>query len=242
MDKSVKAKPNLIRIDTHSHTAGVSFCSQIFPESYVINYRARGIFTVVLTNHYSRQQMSKYAVTFDEQIKRYLNEYHRTKEAGKSVEVNVLLGAEVAIASKSSPYNEFLLFGLTEDFLLSSPPLYDLDQKSLYKLCHDNGILMYQAHPFRSEHNHTPQDPEFMDGVEINCHSSFNNSYEQVYLFAAKHNLGISCGSDLHFASQAGYGGIFADASVKTEKDLARYLRDHKRPKIFLSPKIKIQL
>jgi histidinol phosphatase-like PHP family hydrolase len=242
LHKKIKGKPNLIKIDTHSHTAGVSFCSQLFPENYVLNYKTKGVGTVVLTNHYSKQQMSKYAVTFKEQLTRYLNEFYITREAGRSVNVNVLLGAEVAIASKTSPYNEFLLFGATDEFLKSAPPLYDMDQKTLYKTCYDNGVLMYQAHPFRSEHNHMPQDPEFMDGVEINCHPSFNSSYEQIYLFAAKHNLGISCGSDLHYPTQAGYGGIFADAAVKTERDLARYLKANKRPKIFISPKIKIQL
>jgi hypothetical protein len=237
----LKQKKSLIKIDTHSHTAGASFCSQVLPAMYAQLYKARGIRTTVLTNHYSRQQMSMVAYTFPEQIRRFVDEFHVARDMGKEVGVNVLLGAEVAIASKTSPYNEYILFGLSEEFLLNTPPLYDLDQASLYRLCNDHGILMYQTHPFRHEQGHSPQDPDLMDGVEINCHSLFKNHYEEVVRFADKHNLAISCGSDLHYPTQAGYGGIFADDTVRTERDLARYLRAHRKPKVFFTPKIKMK-
>ncbi|MDE7395572.1 MAG: PHP domain-containing protein, partial [Clostridiales bacterium] len=157
-----------MKIDTHTHTSGVSFCSRVSPQEYVRAYKAAGYGAVILTNHYSRQYMFRYGATFDKQIAIFLNEYRLAKREGAAVGLPVFLGAEVAIATPQSPYIEFLLYGADEDFFLENPCLYDKSQRELYKICHDNGVLMFQSHPFRSEFGHFPQDPEFMDGTEIN--------------------------------------------------------------------------
>ncbi|MCL2061485.1 MAG: hypothetical protein FWH03_02555 [Firmicutes bacterium] len=232
----------LMKIETHCHTLGVSFCSQVAPEHLGYIYKRHGFRMVVLTNHLSRQALSKCAFTYADQLKMFINEFNIAKTAAQNYGVKVLLGAEVAISSPLSPYTEFMLFGLTPEFLHNMPPLFDLRQRTLFKLCSDNGILMYQAHPLRFEHGHSPQDPEFMHGVEINCHPAFQTYFEQIVDFANRYNLGISCGSDMHHKSQAGHGGMFVDKSVKTEQDLAAYMRAHPRPKILLDPKVRVTL
>ena len=43
--------------------------------------------------------------------------------------------------------------------------------------CKNNGFLLYQAHPYRN--GATPQNPEYLYGVEINCHPLYKTSEEK---------------------------------------------------------------
>lgn len=222
-----------MKIDTHTHTSGVSFCSQVSPRDYVQAFKKAGYGAVILSNHYSRQYMFRYADTFDEQIAIYLAEYHTAKEEGEKIGLPVFLAAEVAIATPQSPYIEFLLYGADEAFFLANPCLYDQTQKGLYKICHDNGVLMFQSHPFRTEHGHVPMDPEFMDGTEINCHCNFLRKEEQVREFADKNDLMLVCGSDFHYLPQAGSAATIVPDTLASAKDFAAFLRKNPRPELW---------
>ena len=221
-----------MKIDTHTHTSGVSFCSHVPPKEYVQALKAAGYDAVILTNHYSRQYMFRYGDTFDQQIAIYLNEYRTAKREGEQIGLPVFLAAEVAIATPQSPYIEFLLYGADEDFFLNNPALYDQSQRKLYKICHDNGVLMFQSHPFRSEQGHLPMDPEFMDGTEINMHPFFLGKEEQTREFADKHGLALICGSDFHSLPQAGSATTIVPEPLASVKDFADYIRKNPRPQI----------
>ena len=223
-----------MKIDTHTHTSGVSFCSEVSPEEYVQRYRDAGYGAVLLTNHYSRLYMFRYGKTWDEQIKIYMAEYRKAKEAGDKIGLPVMLGAEVAISTPKSPYIEFLLYGADEEFFLSHPSLYDKSQKELYKICNDAGVLLFQSHPFRDEQGHFPQDPEFMDGTEINCHPYFLRHEEEVREFADKNGLMIVCGSDFHYPYQAGIAATIVPEDITDSGRFAEYLRKNPRPEIFI--------
>lgn len=223
-----------MKIDTHTHTSGVSFCSEVSPEEFAQRYKDVGFGAVLLTNHYSRMYMFRYGDTWKEQIEVYLGEYKKVKEAGERLGLPVLLGAEVAISTPQSPYVEFLLYGADEEFFLANAALYDKTQAQLYKLCHDNGVLLFQSHPYRDEQGHFPQDPEFMDGTEINCHPYFLRHEEEVRAFADKHNLMLICGSDFHYAYQAGTAATMVPDGITSAKQFADYLRRNPRPEIFI--------
>lgn len=222
-----------MKIDTHTHTSGVSFCSEVPPELYAGLYRDAGYGAVILTNHYSRMYMFRYGDTWEDQIKIYLDEYSKAKRAGDEAGIPVWLGAEVAISTPKSPYIEFLMYGIDEQFLLDNPRLYDKSQKELYKICHDSGVLMFQSHPFRDEQGHFPQDPEYLDGVELNCHPYFLRREEEVREFADKNNLMIVCGSDFHYGYQAGQAATIVPDDLGDARDFAEFLRKNPRPEIF---------
>ena len=221
-----------MKIDTHTHTRGVSFCSHVTPFEYVRAYKKAGYDAVILTNHYSRQYMFRYGDTFEKQIEIYLNEYRLAKREGEEVGLPVFFAAEVAIATPQSPYIEFLLYGADEDFFLSHPALYDKSQKELYKICNDSHVLMFQSHPFRSEQGHLPMDPEFMDGTEINCHPLFLRNEEKVREFADKNKLALLCGSDFHTLEQVGSAATIVPKKLTSVKDFANYIRKHPRPEL----------
>lgn len=223
----------MIKIDTHSHTSGVSFCSEVSPAEFVSAYKKAGITTVMLTNHYSRLYMFRYGDNWQQQIEIYLNEFGTVKREGDRTGVNILMGAEVAISTPESDYIEFLLYGADENFFLSNPCLYDLSQKQLYKTCNDKGVLMLQSHPFRSEHGHVLLDPEFMDGTELNNHPYFIRHEDKVFDYVNKFNKMLVCGSDLHYVRQAGSAYTLFPDNTASSKDFADYLRINPRPEIF---------
>lgn len=222
-----------MKIDTHTHTSGVSFCSEVPPEQMVQAYRDAGYGAVILTNHYSRMYMFRYGDTWDKQIKIYMQEYRKAKAAGEAAGLPVLLGAEVAISTPQSPYIEFLLYGADEEFFAANPRLYDKSQAELYKICHDNNVLMFQSHPFRDEQGHFPQDPEFMDGTELNCHPYFLRHEDKVREFADKNGLMLICGSDFHYAYQAGIAATIVPGDITSSKQFADFLRKNPRPEIW---------
>jgi len=235
-----KPKQELIKLDTHSHTSGISLCSNVPPNILARSYHAHGVKMVVLTNHYTQRLAYRFN-NLDQMATAFCEEFLKAKIAGNQFGIRVLFGAEVAIFTKDG-YSEFLLFGLTPNFLLAHPDLYNMTQKQLYKLCHDNKILVYQAHPFREEHCQKPQDPEYLDGIEINRHPKFDDSLEKVLDYADRFNKGLSCGSDLHCIMQAGSDGIFVPDTITNEKQLANYLRKNKIPKMYMDYRIKVQL
>ena len=240
MEKAITSKLELVKIDTHTHTSGISLCSSVPPKLLARAFKAKGINTIVLSNHYTQRQLYIYP-NLDTLAAQYIEEYYVAKKAGQEAGVKVLFGAEVAIIDDFG-YREFLLHGITPGFLRSNADLCMLTQKQLYKRCYDSDILMYQAHPFRVEHGQTPADPEYMDGVEINRHPFFDDRMDKVVKFAIKHNLGVSCGSDLHIITHAGSDGMYVAKSVISERTLASYLSKNKMPKIFLDYKTKVQL
>ena len=74
-----------------------------------------------------------------------------------------------------------------------------MSQKELYTYCKDNGKILIQAHPFREPIR--PQDPKYLDGVEINFHPKHDDEREKVISFADENGLIVTCGSDHHISS-----------------------------------------
>lgn len=218
----------MLKIDMHTHTSGVSFCSEVSPRRYAELFAASDVDGAVLTNHYSRMYMFRYGRTWDEQVRVYLEEYRAAEAACVKAGVRLFLGAEVAISTPQSDYVEFLLYGPTESFFLSAGPLYDMTQKQLYQLCHDHNVLLFQSHPFRSEHGHFPQDPEYLDGTEINCHPQFLRRKQETLEWADRHGLAVVCGSDFHYPVQAGS----ACTLLPSDRPIVDFLAHNKRPDI----------
>ena len=211
-----------MKIEMHAHTWPVSPCSRISPEDLVHRYVAAGYDAVVLTNHYSEYSMPELGDTLAEKKRNYLADYKAAVSAAAGAGIRILLGAEVAI---QGPYSraEFLLYGITEAFIVDSPNLIELSQKELYSLCEKSGVVMVQAHPYRTEFGMVPQDPAYMDGLEVNCHPAHLREEEKVTAFVRKHDLLVTAGSDFH--GDRIVAGILTDTDVNTTAELAAVLR-----------------
>ncbi len=212
-----------LKIDPHTHSKGISLCSIVDVKEIIDKRRTAGYDGIVLTNHcqpwyYPAEEHKNY-------VERVIEEYLRAKAYGEEVGVRVYLGLEVT--TLQSRYADWLLYGVTEDFLRSTPCLYACTQQELFALCEEAGILMIQAHPYRGEKS--PSDPRYMHGVEINCTDGDIQKKSLVEEFAAKNNLLVTCGTDFHGREGEVMGGIFLPSSCVTAVELAAHLRESEK-------------
>ena len=98
--------------------------------------------------------------------------------------------------------------------------------ESFSELAHKNGLLIFQAHPFRK--NITRADPKLLDGAEIynGCprHESHNDKAEK---WAKDNGLKGTSGSDFHELEDVAHGGIITDTEIKHNKDLLKILTEN---------------
>ena len=206
-------------IDLHAHTSGISKCCRIDAPKVVAEAKAAGLDGIVLTNHYQKSNMKEDSL--ESYVEKYIDEYYRTEAYGRKIGCRVFFGVEVTM--EQYPKVHMLLYGIDPEYLRAHPDLFDLTQKELYELTKAGGGIMVQAHPFRN--GTTVLDPDYLDGVEINCHPIYKKSYAQELIdIAEKEHLLLTCGGDYHADTYRPKCGMILPDDLMDHKDLCRYL------------------
>lgn len=216
-----------LKIDPHTHSNGISLCSRLTVQEIIDEKKRRGYDGIVLTNHCQGHYYPE--VEHAAYIERVIEEYRRAKAYGETQNFLVMLGLEVSIVDPS--YNDWLLYGVTEEFLRASPCLYKMSQRGLFELCEKWGVVLVQAHPFR---NSGWGEKEFMHGAEINCSKGDAYLANDVLALAEERGLLVTCGTDFHFTDNTYQGGMLVPADIKTSVDFANYLKTSACTEIFL--------
>ena len=198
-------------IDLHCHSKGISRCSRIDASDLVRVTKECGFDALVLTNHYTSENLITDNLEF---AKRYVEEYEYTKRCGERIGVPVFFGVEVTL--ENHDWEHLLLLGIDKEFVINHPNLYEYKIEDLYKLVHEHNGIVIQAHPLRKNNNKL-LDPNFLDGVEANCHFNFEGPHmNELIQFAKEHNLIITAGSDYH-----GDTIKHAICGLKTDKNIS---------------------
>lgn len=224
-----------MKIDLHVHSLPVSGCARFQAEEVPGRLKAAGVDAFCLCNHYYPGHLSRVGRDLPEQAEAFIGCFVRCQEAARALGMTVLLGAEVKLIQLPS-HPEFLLYGLTQEILRKALPLYDYTQEQLYEFCQHENILMYQAHPYRTEQGYAPADPACMDGIEVyNGHAIFDPKYERTLEFAQSCGLAMSAGSDFHDPEDAGRGGIVVPDGIRitNASELRDYLKENREPEIY---------
>lgn len=155
---------------------------------------------------------------------RYIEEYEQAAIYGDSVGIKVFFGVEVTMEFDRRVH--MLVYGITPQELKEYYDLYDMSLQQLSALCRKNGFALVQAHPFRG--GTTVLDTQYLDGIEINCHPAYGNTYsDEVIQIARENKIAVTCGCDYH--GDVPYrpkGGIFLPDTIQTSIDLAFYLKN----------------
>ena len=216
---------NLYKYDVHVHTEEVSPCGMVAAEKAVRMYKEAGYDGLVITDHFrSRFFEELNGFSWEEKIDKYLRGYYKAKEMGIKLDVRVLLGLEVTF---SEYYNDYLIFGIDENFLKRHRNLHkmDLDEFYNFKEKVKQDILIYQAHPFRNKM--TIVDPELLDGVEVyNGNPRHDSRNDMAQQYARRHHLKKISGSDFHELEDIDRGGILLPDYPDDEKELVQFLID----------------
>lgn len=211
--------------ELHAHTAETSRCAHNSAKTLVDAYLAKDFQAVVITDHLSESTFeAKDALDapWDEKVDIFLKGY-RAAKAYAGDRLHILLGMELRFAEKGN-INDYLVYGVTEDFLRKSGDLLKMRLASFSRLAQKNGLLVVQAHPFRNDMKIV--NPAFLDGVEVfNACVRHNSRNEIAHQWATLHNLLGTSGSDYHQTGDEGRGGIQTETPIKNNDDLLNILK-----------------
>ncbi len=209
------------KYELHCHTSDVSLCASSSAEEAVEFYKSRGYDGIVITDHYSPQTFLLYSLFPHKHTDLYLRGYKRAKAAAGE-NFTVLLGCEVRFFFT---IDDFLIYGITEEFLRNNGNLMWKYLRRLFRLCDDNELLLLEAHPFRElrfRHN-----PAYLHGCEVfNGKDKGKPANRKAKKWAQKNNFSfVTSGGDFHDKKNTNPGGIITKEPIKTNADLLRILR-----------------
>lgn len=214
-------------IDLHAHTSGISKCCRYPADKILECAKQNGTDGIVLTNHYQKNYITDGDA--DGFVEKYIGEYFFTKELGERVGVKVFWGMEVT--TEFYPNVHMLIYGVGTEFLKRYPLMFDYTQEELYKIVKDNGGALIQAHPFRN--GTTVLDTNYLDGIEINCHPLYKNSYSgEILSIAAENGLSVTCGGDFHADTYRPRCGMYVPDDIKNSREIGNYIINAKTVKL----------
>lgn len=211
-EELIKEYPYLY--ETHMHTSEGSKCGKNSGAEMARAYKAAGYTGVIVTDHnWGGNTAVDRSLPWEEWLDTFFRGYDNAKAEGDKIGLDVFMGYE---AGYGGP--EFLVYGLTVDFMKKHPELKTATPEELRDLIHSQNGLMIQPHPFReaSYISKIVTYENVVDGFEY-----FNASHAMpedgsVYMsefdrksidLATKNNLPGTAGSDQHMTEVAG-GGI----------------------------------
>ncbi len=208
------------KTELHAHTREVSPCANLSAAEVAERYIAHGYTTIVVTNHYCHYVIDPLEGSWEDKARYYLAPYRAMKDyAGDRL--NVILGCELRFREN---FNDYLIFGIDEEFLITHPNLHDMTLKDFSALARENGLLVIQAHPFRN--GMTVVNPAYLDGMEaFNGHVGHDSRNPIADAWAKKHGLIRTSGTDFHHPHQSGVAGILTDAPIENSAQLCEILK-----------------
>ncbi len=210
----------MFKTELHLHSTEVSPCCDCPTEIAARRYAEGGYTTVTVTDHF-KPGLQREGETWEACVLRFMSGYEAFRRLLDG-RVHVLFGFELNLAENA---NDYLVFGLSRDFLLASRDLPYLPRREAIARIHAAGGLIYQAHPFRNRM--TVMDPGDLDGIEIfNAHNGHDSRNELAYAFARHHGLPGIAGTDYHHLYNHPSAGIMTEAPVTSEAELLAVLRE----------------
>ena len=208
--------------ETHAHTGEISPCGVVKAADVAETYIREGYAGVVITNHFSRYGFTYVKdAPWEEAVEWFYHGYEQVKEAAGD-RLTVLFGAEINL---NGDPNDYLVYGVTKEFLLDHPDLLDWRIEKLSDVCREQGFLLVQAHPFRNGMRFVA--PERLDGVEVfNGNMRHDSRNFLVAQWAQRYGLIATSGSDFHQMEDTARGGVFTGRDIKTMEDFIAALRE----------------
>lgn len=207
--------------DTHIHTSESSSCGRVTAADVVDRYRSLGYDGLIVTDHVNAYNFSKLGNTYEEQARNWLNGYKAAKARGGD-NFTVILGMEIRFLNHD---NDYLVYGFDEDFIFSRDLAHFERLEDFLPFAEENGLTMYQAHPFRP--NMTVIYHRLLTGIEVyNGHGGHDSSNEIAYRWAKKYSLAMLSGSDFHGNTEMEPGGVYFNEMPRDSFDVARMLKN----------------
>lgn len=214
----------MFKTELHCHSNDISLCARVSTEDIVKKYTEAGYTSLVLTNHFNDYTMQATgSKNWDEWVDKYIAAYEKLKRDAQG-KLNILLGMELRFEEN---INDYLVFGVTEEFMKKYPDMLDMNPEKFHKIAQENGCLFIQAHPFRN--GMTVVLPSHLDGVEVyNGHLGHDSRNDIANLWAEKFNLIKTSGTDFHYNDVPANAGIITEDEITDMSQLIEILKSGK--------------
>ena len=214
------------KFELHVHTSECDKAAMVSAADIVRMYHEAGYDGMIVTDHYFSVFYDWFAdelsgLSDTDVAKRRLKGYYEAKKEGDRLGFVVLPGAEVRF---DGTINDYLVYGLDEEFFLSCPVLNRLKNLDELKNILPEGAVIVGAHPFRNKM--TVYDPSPIFGIEVYNGGTEDFRNELADLYAEHYGKVKTSGSDFHSAGALARGGIFTEEKITAPNDLVRVLRD----------------
>lgn len=206
--------------ETHLHTVQASACGKSRGADYISFYKEKGYTGIIVTDHFFNGNtcVPSY-LSWEERVNLFCEGYEEAKAEGDRLGLQVFFAWECRFDG-----DEFLVYGLDKEWLLTHPDILDWDHITHYKKIKEAGGLVVQAHPFRERGYLTRVDlhPFQCDAWEVA--NAGNPAYQDrlAYSYAKAHNIPMTAGSDIHKVGETVSGttyGIAFDEPLTSIKD-----------------------
>ncbi|MBQ3141832.1 MAG: PHP domain-containing protein, partial [Clostridia bacterium] len=186
------------KFELHVHTAECDKVARVGGAEIVRMYADAGYDGLVITDHY----FSLFFDWFSEEltnadhkaiIDHWLRGYHAARNEGEKLGFTVLPGAEVRF---DGTINDYLVYGLEEDFFYHAPLLNRLSGLEELLQVLPPEVCVVQAHPFRNKM--TVCDPAPLFGIEVHNGGTEPFRNHLARLFAEHYGKPMTAGSDFH--------------------------------------------
>jgi hypothetical protein len=192
--------------EMHVHTCQGSACGRSTGAEMADYFKELGYAGMVVTDHfYGGNTAINFNQPWETAVKQFCAGYEDAKRRGDEIGLDVFFGFEYAFHG-----TEFLICGLTEEWLRSHPQIARLDLKAALRTFKNAGAFVIHAHPFRE----APYIdmfrllPDYTDAVEIyNAHNE-DICNDRAALYAESYGLHQIGGGDIHGADGEASGII----------------------------------
>lgn len=211
------------KIELHVHSKEISPCGRLSVDEITTLYKDAGYDAIVLTNHFGPNVAEYHRLRGCTDFhKAYFDCIDEAVETGRKKGLLVLPGCELRFNINE---NDYLVYGMTPEQCRDFQAIFAMTPKEFSGFARENGILFYQAHPFRN--GMTIVNPEYLFGVEVwNSHPRHDGRNEIAAAWAEKHHLHKIGGSDCHELPDVGTSAIVTDQPLETVSDLVNILKN----------------
>lgn len=214
-----------MKIELHTHTSEGSSCAKAKAKDIIKAYQAFGADGVVITNHYSKNTYERFK---DDLKNNYLKGYKNALKQAEASSLKVFLGMELNLSSHP---NDYLIYGIDEDFIVKYPTIFNESLERVAEIVHHEGGVIFQAHPLRKPCEIKGAD--VLDGYEFNYTPFHNNYNDHLTQWVLEHqkdypSLQYICGSDCHGLESVGCKLFEIDEPINNNKALVKALKNKK--------------
>ena len=214
--------------ETHLHTCEASACARSSGADMARACKEAGYTGIIVTDHfvYGNTAVDR-SLPWENWVNAFCRGYEHAKQEGDRIGLSVFFGWEACYRA-----TEFLINGLSKEWLLAHPEIRDCTIEEQFALVHEGGGMVVHCHPYREE-AYIPEVrlfPEYTDAVEtvnathVCTRSTSHNDPafdERAKTYAAEHDFPQTAGSDIHRVDLL-LGGMAFKRPLKDSRDYIR--------------------